>query len=151
MYESVSFSIYGRTGVWARVWDHWNHSFNMYLSYLGVSMLCFLIPSLLWVHHWDSFSCRLLDGGHPWWCFYSEFPQGASMGMAAMAWYLQHHLLTDMTSNIFLSQFFSSEKCKTTITSPWLRVCVCVCVCVTCAHIHTSASLMFAIVLPSVN
>ena len=54
--------------------------------------------------------------------------------MTAMAWYLQHHLLTDMASNIFLSQFFSSEKYKTTITSPWLGVCVCVCDICTYTH-----------------
>ena len=37
--------------VWeeARVWAHWNHSFHMYLSYVGPVSCPFSSP---WYHHW---------------------------------------------------------------------------------------------------
>ena len=74
--EFSAFLCMGRCKIWA----HWNHSFDMYLSYLGASLLCFLILSLLRVHR-----CR----AHHW------------GGYNVMAWWRQHPLFTDMAGNIF--------------------------------------------------
>ena len=88
--------------VWedAKVWAHWNHSFGIYLSYLGPVSCVFSSLSLLRVHHWGWLHWLMA-----WWwasCFYPEFPQGSLSwgGCNVMARWLQHPLFTDLAGNI---------------------------------------------------
>ena len=94
--------------VWedARVWAHWNHSFDMHLSYLGPVSCVF--------SSWVSSGCTFGDGCSGWLldglgsgqpiCLHPEFPQGSLSGGGCnvMAWWLQHPLFTDMAGNILV-------------------------------------------------
>ena len=90
--------------VWedARVWAHWNHSFDMHLSYLGPVSCSF--PS------WVLSGCTIGDGNSGWglgegvlspsWVP-SELTVGCGGGgLAVVAWWLQHPLFTDLAGNI---------------------------------------------------
>ena len=89
--------------VWenARVWVHWNHSFDMHLSYLGPVSCSF--PS------WVPPRCTTGDGtvaeslaalG-----FHPEFPQVHFQGKSWLTdWWPQHPLVDDMAGHIFHSQ-----------------------------------------------
>ena len=87
--------------VWedVKVWAHWNHSFDMPLSYLG---------PLLGFPSWVSSGCTfesgcsgwLLDGGCPFSILSSLRAHGWG-GFNVMIWWLWHPLFTDMAGNIF--------------------------------------------------
>ena len=84
--------------MYARVWAHWNHSFNTGLSYLGLDS-CFHILSFSGLTKGVAKVRWLLEGR------YSSFLSALRIHQLTFhggwnCWWLWHHLSTDMAGNV---------------------------------------------------
>ena len=94
--------------VWedAKVWAHWNHSFDMHLTYLG-RILDFHLLSFLRTQGKEG-----LQSDDCWMAgilFIPEFPQGSWL-KDCHGWWLWHPLFTDLAGNIPFLRGFSARR-----------------------------------------
>ena len=123
-----------------KVWAHWNHSFDVHLSYMGPVSPCASHPESPWCTVGGGCSGWLLGaggggagGGAS--CLHPEFPQGSPTGSCnVMARWLQHPLFTDMAGSAFIhtqvvkmycscNGLFIFESQLLRIVSLWSKLC----------------------------
>ena len=111
----------------ARVWAHWNHSFHVYLSSLGLIPRVFpsWVSKVLCQRGCSSWLLEGLGSGKLL-CLHPEFLQGSCGGCNVLAWWPQHPLFTDMAGNILVFSFLLIFFCFLSSTQDLLLVLVAV-------------------------